>query len=94
MAGLLQFPTVERTPPGGEPSGLFALPDDLLEPGELLGEVRHAITHHRIRARVRAGRAGYRGAREGLGWLRRSALVDAELTGMARKVLRAGFLER
>ncbi|MED6334115.1 MAG: hypothetical protein VYE81_01850, partial [Planctomycetota bacterium] len=95
MAGLLQFPSLERVPPSGEPSGLFTLSQGALKSGEVLGRLRHAITRHRILARVRAGRAAFRGAPpDGLAWRRRSELEGAELTGMTRKVLRAGFLDR
>ena len=94
MTGLLQFPSLERVPPSGEPSGLFTLSRGALKSGEVLGRLRHAITHHRILAWVRAGRAAFRGAPpDGLAWRRRSELEGAELTGMTRKVLRTGFLD-
>jgi A/G-specific adenine glycosylase len=95
MAGLLQFPTRERVPPGGEARGLF--PADwpaALCTSDPVGELRHSITHHRIRAEVRAGRAGFRGALPGLSWHAEEELAALQLTGMARKILRAGMLER
>lgn len=94
MAGMLQFPTLERPPPGGAPSGLFRLPPGLLQAGEHLATIRHAITHHRIRARVRRGRSLFQRAPDGLRWLRRAEVSAAGLTGMTRKVLGGGFLER
>jgi hypothetical protein len=55
----------------------------------VLGELRHAITHHRIRAVVRAGRiAGGGRVADPLGWFGGRALGDLPLTGMTRKIVR------
>lgn len=103
MAGLLEFPTVELPGPGGARSGLFpaALPRSgagtgaapLLEAGRELGALRHAITRHRIHARVVLGRARFEGRRAPYRWLREAELGRLALTGMARKVLAAGLLD-
>jgi len=98
---------LERRPDGGRMAGLWELPTreltgtglwpaehkSLLVVGEPLGEVAHAITHHRIRARVRAARLGP----ERVDALPDSRFVPREaaagfasgagLTGMARKIL-------
>ena len=85
MAGMWECPTRElgsshlwpRTFPG---TGLVA--------GEELGEVRHGITRHRIKARVRAGRRTGRGRLPaGLAWYSPEAIQGLGLTGMTRKVL-------
>jgi adenine-specific DNA glycosylase len=95
MAGMWQLPTVERPPqraPGG--AGLFPASFPIgaeLDEGEELGEVRHGITHHRIRARVRAGELRGRVAPP-LRWTRTGDLDQLPLTGMTRKILRARFL--
>jgi A/G-specific adenine glycosylase len=94
MAGLLDLPTVQRSPRSG--SALFPLDwSELLERGaELrvgaeLARLRHSITCHRIQAglreallvgRLRTGRAGWHDA---------AGLADLELSGIARKALRA-----
>jgi A/G-specific adenine glycosylase len=90
MAGLLEFPTREVPGPSGGLSGLwpaeFAPPLYECEP---LDEIRHAITHHRIRARVRrATLAPGASATARLHWESPSAAGALGLTGMARKVLR------
>jgi len=93
MAGLWEFPTREEAGAEGGHSGLFA-PDfglDLaLDEGEPLGALTHAITRHRIRARVlRARPAGpLPGRPEGPEWIARDRLAELGLSGMARKVLR------
>jgi A/G-specific adenine glycosylase len=75
-----------------------------IDVGARLGEIRHTITRHRIRATVH--RARLVGApssselvrREGVArersfaWFTRRELDDLPLTGMARKVLRSRFL--
>ena len=90
MAGLWQPPTIEvrRDGPG---QGLFPSVwpgGGILIAGRALGEVRHTITHHRIRARVRSGGLA-RGARvrPPLAWFPAARLRRAALTGMARKIL-------
>lgn len=92
MAGLWEFPTREE--PG--PDGSTRLFGERLEPALVvdedapLGRLTHAITRHRIRARVLPARPrgplpGPSGAAE---WIERGRLADLGLTGMARKVLR------
>lgn len=97
MAGLWEFPTREEPSAGGDTSGLF--PADfglplLLDEGSPLGRLAHAITRHRIRARVLPARASgpLSGQPDGPEWIERGCLADLGLTGMARKVL--GLLER
>ena len=88
MAGMWQLPTVERA------AGAAALfPESFpagadLRQGEELGQVRHAITHHRIRARVSAGELGGPAVAP-LCWTRAVDLERLPLTGMTRKILRA-----
>jgi hypothetical protein len=103
MAGMWQLPTREAPGPAGL-TGLFPARfpgpgagsdgggTPSAEPvalGAELGEVRHGITYHRIRAAVRRGRwrdgrrvsAPYR-------WFDPRVLGDVATTGMTRKVLR------
>lgn len=92
MASLWQLPTIE---PGA--AGLLHAAEwprnDRAEPliavDEPLGEVRHTITHHRIRARFFAARwlAGEPAAP--LAWAAEADLERFALTGMTRKILRA-----
>lgn len=87
MAGMWQFPTREVEAPGGGISGLF--PDSWpegagLEAAADLFEIRHGITRHRIRARVRRGSVGP--LAESWEWFQPSEADDLALTGMARKV--------
>ncbi|MBL8859602.1 MAG: A/G-specific adenine glycosylase [Planctomycetes bacterium] len=92
MAGLIELPTIEtsgdeliaaRTWGGG-------LEFTEIEP---LGAVRHTITHHKIGARVAAGRLvrGHPGAT----WRRVevSELGTLALTGMTKKIAARGWLE-
>jgi hypothetical protein len=91
MAGLVEFPSVETAP--GELLWPRSLQAEFAE-GEEVARVRHAITRHRIQARVVEARllrpvaegelADARGAR----WLYASPerLGQLALTGMARKV--------
>ena len=102
MAGLFEFPTREVGVEGAPPTGLF--PESWpvgaegaiwLEPQQHaspLAELRHAITHHRIRGRVLAGRmTGGSGLPEGFAWLSGGDPGDSRrrpaITGMTRKVL-------
>ena len=87
MAGLWQFPTVELT--DGEPRlfprDLPESPGFALEPEGDLFELKHGITHHRIRARVRSARIA---GRPPAHWrsVRAADASELGLTGMARKV--------
>ena len=92
MAGLWEFPTREEAAADGA-TRLFPArfePPLVVDEEAPLGRLAHAITRHRIRARVLparprgplAGRAG------GAEWIERGRLADLGLTGMARKVLR------
>ncbi len=90
MAGLLEFPTRElvaegeavRLWPATRARGLAP------EARAPLGELVHAITHHRIRATVRAARLRAGRVPSGMRWVRPEELAELALTGMTRKVLR------
>ncbi len=92
LSGLFpdRFTSLPGAPAG--PAGAPAEPLEPLESGAPLGELRHGITHHRIRAGVRAGRwrdrrrvsAPYR-------WFAPAALGELATTGMTRKALRAAW---
>ena len=93
MAGLVEFPTVELSPGGALwPARLLA---ELAE-GEELFELAHAITRHRIRARVQSARLvrpvehGAPADEHGGRWLRAQddEVARLALTGMARKAAR------
>ena len=100
MAGLAELPTRESGVGGAAPSGLFpsswptggdgsALVEPLPGPEPTLGEIRHGITHHRIRARLVAGRRVGRGRLDSrFFWVSADEQGSRALTGMARKVLR------
>lgn len=93
MAGLWEFPTREEPGSGGGASGLFPAELDLplvLDEGAPLGTLSHAITRHRIRARVLPARpAGrLRAADDAVRWIERGRLSELALTGMARKAAR------
>jgi A/G-specific adenine glycosylase len=91
MAGMWQFPTVERAGPGGAHSGLFPseLPAGIRpESGAGLGGFRHGITRHRIRVELRSGRVSGR-VREPLAWVPSERLGELPLTGMTKKTLRS-----
>ena len=96
MAGLWQLPTIELAGAGTARCGLFD-PDwpggAGIRTGADLGEVRHTITRHRIRARLLAGRLSgpLPGRPAGLEWIPRARMADLGLTGMTRKILRAPF---
>jgi A/G-specific adenine glycosylase len=92
MAGLWELPTRELGAADGARSGLW--PADYrvaLREGEPLGALAHAITHHRIRARVCAGRlvdGRSPGSADGeRRFVPRDAAGELGLTGMARKIL-------
>ena len=92
MAGMWQLPTRER--PGAEEGGSGLFPPDFRGGGALrlgssepLLEIRHSITHHRIRARVHRGRV------EGAvslpyQWFAAADAPEQALTGMTKKVLK------
>ncbi|MEM7311403.1 MAG: A/G-specific adenine glycosylase [Planctomycetota bacterium] len=97
MAGMWELPTRELPGPEGGLTGLwppeFAGP--ALREGEPLGEVSHGITHHRIRARVRAAWAEGEGGADGAPerrWVSPEAASELGLTGMARKILARPFV--
>jgi A/G-specific adenine glycosylase len=107
MAGLWQLPTVELEGPAGRRSDLF--PADYARSGgaavleaatrEPLAELRHAITRHRIRALLFAGRLlGSEAPPDSLSWPLRwvseEQLEAWPLTGMACKALAAGLRTR
>jgi A/G-specific adenine glycosylase len=99
MAGLWQVPTIQISPTierGDELKGLFpsAYPRGLhRESDRALGEIAHTITHHRIRVLVHSGAAPRGELDTPLAWIERSKLADLALTGMARKILRAGLAD-
>ncbi|MEZ6014584.1 MAG: A/G-specific adenine glycosylase [Planctomycetota bacterium] len=91
MAGLWQLPTVEVRP--AERAEVYLFPEDLpeapgfaLEPERELFVLRHAITHHRIRVRVRAARVIGAPPATWRAFTQEEALA-APLSGMARKAL-------
>ena len=86
MAGLHEFPTRELVRGEARPR-LWPVELELgLEPGEALGELSHAITHHRIRATVRAARLTGRLSAQAR-WAGKADLAGLALTGLTRKVL-------
>ena len=86
MAGLWQFPTLERSPGGALFPNEFEGDDPPLTPGGIQGELRHTITRYRIRAEVRSAEpAGP--LPPNWRWFTPDELEGAALTGMARKVL-------
>jgi len=100
MAGMWQFPTREIAAANGELAGLF----ESRFPGRpvlqrasstdaALGQIRHTITRHRIRVKIHAGRAPRAAILAPLAWIEREQLGALALTGMAKKILRAGFAD-
>ena len=85
MGGMWQFPTIEVTGTGLFPDELAPHLAPAVEPEHDLIAFSHGITHHRIRARVRAARLAGEGAPTG-SWFAPSEAADLALTGMARKV--------
>jgi A/G-specific adenine glycosylase len=93
MAGLWEFPTREEPDGTGGTSGLFPADFGLplaLEEAPPLGALIHAITRHRIRARVLPARptGPLPAADDAVRWIERGRLGELALTGMARKVAR------
>ena len=84
MAGLWELPTRElgsqRLFPEPLPAGLRA--------GAPLGNLRHTITHHRIRLALRRGELGAKPAGADWRWVAFDETAAVPLTGMARKALR------
>ena len=88
MAGLWELPTREVAN-GARASGLWPPahePALALEPLELVGELAHAITHHRIRAELRHARGRARST-AATRWMGGEELAGAPLTGLTRKAL-------
>jgi A/G-specific adenine glycosylase len=95
MAGLWQLPTIETS--GAELIAPSRWPGDangspLLLELERLGAVRHAITHHRIRADVVLGSTTGRRLPPHCAWHALTELDDLARTGMTKKILGARFL--
>ena len=87
MAGMWELPTREVSGLDGGLTGLW--PPEFpcsLRLDEELDRVSHAITHHRIRARVHRAELT---AQEGgsLRWFERDRLGELGTTGMTRKAL-------
>ncbi len=86
MAGLWQLPTIETS----SSSELFPKKHAngaRFEALERLGEVRHTITHHRIRVDVVRSRAPKAKLADPFAWFERSKLDSLATTGMTRKIL-------
>jgi len=89
MAGLHEFPTRELVAEG-ERALLWPLEHVrglVFEVGEPLGAIAHTITHHRIRASVRAARLAGDALPPEARWASPEELAGLALTGLARKVL-------
>lgn len=93
---------LERRPPAGRMAGMWQMPTvDLrgrlfeksrprgLREGEVLCEVRHTITRHRIRAVVKRASLVARTPPSGTAWVEEERLPGIALTGMTRKCLSA-----
>ena len=100
MANMWQFPTREVAATNGELAGLFEARFTGAgglrragSAGDRLGEIRHTITNHRIRVGIHAGRVARRSIAAPFAWIDRERLPELALTGMARKILRAGFAD-
>jgi A/G-specific adenine glycosylase len=86
MAGMWQLPTIE----GDSASGLFPriwARDANFFAGELLGELRHSITNHRIRAELRHGTVEKAPCGPPFAWYEPAEVGTLALTGMTRKAL-------
>ena len=96
MADLLECPTRELVPSGGEPRlfpSEFAPPSPIgeLRVLEELTEIRHSITHHRIRATIRVAeltRAAPSELPSSWRWIRPLDAGSLGLTGMTTKLLK------
>lgn len=96
MAGLLELPTRERGAGAGGRVHLWpaALPIAGLRAAGELGEVSHAITRHRIRAKVALGALApgtLAKPKAPFEWVQLDAWRDLPLTGLARKILGRDF---
>jgi A/G-specific adenine glycosylase len=92
MAGLFELPTIETS--GGTHVAARTFGALELRELETLGSVPHTITRHKIRARIASGRVvrgdvapPYRSASAG-------ELGNLPLTGMTKKILARGFIDR
>lgn len=91
MASMWQFPTRESSSLGLFPSQFAG---DARRAGDQpLGEIAHTITHHRIRVLVHSGELARGAPRPPLVWIERDRIADLALTGMTRKILRAGLAD-
>jgi A/G-specific adenine glycosylase len=89
MAGLWELPTRELAPHRGLWPARYAVVG--LQGRAELGHVTHAITHHRIRVLVRAGRLRSGSTPAGAGWFSRRRWAALPLTGLTRKILARPF---
>ena len=85
MAGMWQLPTREASSSGLFPAGWPR--GTRVELGADFGGLGHGITHHRIRARLRAARVSG-DLPPSWSWVARARLGGLALTGMTRKALR------
>ena len=94
MANLWQLPTMQRAPrePSLFPDDWASLPGStaalLVEDKSDGRELRHTITHHRIRAEVRRGWCASDVLPEHMRFVDHAELSELALTGMAKKALR------
>ena len=93
MAGMWQMPTVEVSA-GRAPRLFAARPPRGLLAKEVVCEIRHTITCHRIRATVKRAEFAPAQARLPLAWVDAGALANSALTGMTRKCLSAILASR
>lgn len=92
MAGLIELPTIETS--GGEHVAARSFSPLVLAELEELGNLAHAITRHRIRARVATGRLARGRVASPWRWISPEAIVAQASTGMTRKILARGWLDR
>lgn len=87
MAGLHELPTRQLAPDDARlwPAELSA--GLALRPGAELGRLSHAITHHRIRATLRAAQLVARRVPPGVRWVSTAELDGLALSGLAKKAL-------
>jgi A/G-specific adenine glycosylase len=89
MAGMWQLPTIEISP-----GGCLAPParSDAFSVIETIGEIRHTITRHRIRAHVCHARLGGDAIATPLAWVELPSIASLPRTGMTRKIAARGWL--